>query len=142
MKRANKEKVSNERNAGTEKKDTDPCQDPLTPYSTTYKHVYFSKHLATPDDGGKPEAKDCPLPTAADEIKAMNAAKSYFKKLAAGYCAEGKCPKSKKCKATISGLKVSKSGTGVRVILENKYDSKQECFIIIDISGNITCACG
>ena len=110
---------------------------PTTTYSTSYEHRYHSVQNYVN------EGEECPKLDARSEAAAINAAWDHFNKLAKAYCGEGSCAGEKTCTDTITN-RSAKKGAQRRKFTPSSADAKQgalECFITIEMTASISCAC-
>lgn len=112
---------------------------PKLNHSSTYLHQY---HVAQ----GVPETTPCPQPTGAQEGAAVVEAWKKFNTFAGIYCAAGNtaCNDPRKCKPAVTGHS-SKTGAIVREFTAtpgtNPVLGNLKCFLTIETSATVTCAC-
>lgn len=113
---------------------------PKIEHSSTYEHAYHSKTNV-------PETEPCPQPTGKQEGQAVIKAWEKFNQFAATYCAAGSdaCNNPKTCKPTVTGHS-SKKGSIRRKFTPTPgtrpVTGTLECFLTIETSATVTCACG
>lgn len=118
-------------------KESSSACHPTTVYSTSYEHRYhITQNNARKDD-------ECPKLSGPLEAAAMNAAWKHFNQLAKSYCNEGSCAGDKTCTETITN-RSAKKGVQRRKFTPTPNDETLgtlECFITIEMTASISCAC-
>ncbi|MEM9842309.1 MAG: hypothetical protein AAF767_06655 [Pseudomonadota bacterium] len=122
----------------SDRKATSGCFPSLS-HASTYEHLYHTN----------PTAKDtdpCPQPTGNQEGDAVVAAWQKYNAFSETYCAagNGSCTNPKTCKPSVSGH-TSRTGPVRRQFTPTPGTApptgKLECYLTIETSAKIACAC-